>query len=71
MFDSEASKRARTLTRKLTASPTLPLLGWTKAVEALIVTPADLPRWIAYAAIVTVLWVYADTLQKAVDEAGE
>lgn len=70
MFDGEAEKRARTLLRKLTASPTLPLLGWTKTVEALIVSPTNVPKWVAYAVVVTLAWIYADKLQRAADEAS-
>jgi len=44
VLDRTSTERVRTLTRKLTASPTLPLLGWTKAVESLITAPETLVR---------------------------
>lgn len=60
--------RTRTLVRKLTSSPTLPLLGWTKAVETVVAAGPTL-RWIAYAALVTAIWIAADWVAEAADDA--
>jgi hypothetical protein len=59
--------RARRLLRKFAASPTLPILGWTKAVESLV-AGGPLGRWLLYAALVTVLWTYAEDIQAAADD---
>jgi hypothetical protein len=64
---SSIIQRCRTLTRKLTASPTLPLLGWTKAVESVVAAGPTL-RWLGYAALVTVVWVAGDALQRRADD---
>jgi len=64
---SDPRKRTRQLVQKLFTSPTLPLLGWTKAVES-VVTAGPIVQWLFYAAAVTVLWVGADTLQEAADD---
>ncbi|WP_436933678.1 hypothetical protein [Halovenus marina] len=66
MSDQTARQRIRSLSRKLTSSPTLPLLGWTKAVETIVAT-GPTRRWAAYAGLVTLLWVYADQLSEAAD----
>lgn len=62
LLDRTSTERVRTLTRKLTSSPTLPLLGWTKAVESLITSPETLVPWVGYATVVTAAWVFADDL---------
>ena len=67
MSDQTARQRIRGLTRKLTASPTLPLLGWTKCVET-VVASGPTGRWAGYAALVTLVWIYADAIDDAVDE---
>lgn len=59
--------RARQLIRKFAASPTLPILGWTKAVESLVAGGA-LGRWLLYASFVTFIWIYADALEAAADD---
>jgi len=62
--------RIRTLTRELTASPTLPLLGWTKAVET-IVAGGPTIRWAVYAGVVTLLWVSAKQITEAADDVSD
>jgi hypothetical protein len=66
-FRGATRQRARKLVVKLTASPMLPILGWSKVVES-IIAAGPLGNWIAYAAIVTVLWVFADDIERAADE---
>jgi len=66
-FDGATRQRARKLIVKITASPMLPILGWSKVVES-IIAGGPLVNWIAYAAIVTVLWVFADDIERAADE---
>ena len=63
------SIRSRThrLTRKFLSSPVLPALGWTKTVES-IVAGGPVGNWIAYATVVTVLWVFAEQLQEQATE---
>lgn len=68
MPDHTARQRVRDLGRKLLASPTLPLLGWTKAVET-IVASGPTTRWALYAGIVTLAWIYADSLQQTAGDA--
>jgi len=69
MTQSETVRgRVRTLTRKLMSSPTLPLLGWTKCVETIVAAGPTL-RWALYASIVTVVWIVADWVAEAADDA--
>ena len=56
-------QRARKLSRKIASSPVLPVLGITKAVETVIAGGPTL-RWLAYALLVTIVWIYADDLQR-------
>lgn len=65
-----ATQRARELSRKLMSSPVLPVLGWTKAVEA-TVAGGPLLNWIAYAGVVTVVWIFADELQRRADDVAD
>jgi hypothetical protein len=69
-LEGEPRKRAKQLTRKVAASPVLPLLGITKAVETVIVG-GPTTRWLAYAAIVTLVWVFAEDLQRRAEDATE
>lgn len=62
--------RIRRLTTKLGSSPVLPVLGWTKAVETVVATGPTL-RWVAYAVVVTGLWVAAEDLREAADDVAE
>lgn len=66
-FGGATRQRARKLVVKLTASPMLPILGWSKVVES-IIAGGPLVNWIAYAVVVTVLWVFADDIERAADE---
>jgi len=66
-FRGATRQRARKLVVKLTASPMLPILGWSKVVES-IIAGGPLVNWIVYAAIATVLWVFADDIERAADE---
>ena len=70
MTDRSIRQRSRTLLRKLMTSPTLPLLGWTKAVET-IVAGGPTIRWAVYAGVVTLLWVLADSLQETATEVAD
>ncbi|MUV59987.1 hypothetical protein [Halobacterium sp. CBA1126] len=63
-------QRVRTLTRKLASSPLLPVLGITKTVETVIAGGPTM-RWVAYAVLVTGVWIYADDLQRRASEATE
>lgn len=71
MLDGSSRRRVRQLTRKLLGTPTLPLLGWTKAVESLITAPETIPWWVGYSVVVTALWVFADDIRDAAEEAVE
>lgn len=66
----EPRKRAKQLTRKIAATPVLPLLGITKAVEIVIVG-GPTGRWLAYAGFVTIVWVFAEDLQRRAEDATE
>lgn len=69
---STVRSRTKALTAKFTSDPVLPLLGWTKAVETVVRGDvALLPRWAAYAAVVTVLWVAGDYLYRQVEDATD
>jgi|AntRauTorckE6833_2_1112554.scaffolds.fasta_scaffold192495_2 hypothetical protein len=63
-------QRARKLSRKIASSPVLPVLGITKAVETVIAGGPTL-RWLAYALLVTIVWIYADDLQRRAGEVSE
>lgn len=67
---SKSRKRTRELSRKFFSSPTLPLLGWTKAVES-VVTSGPILDWIVYAVLVTCVWIYADHLKRYVEDAAD
>jgi hypothetical protein len=62
--------RARRLVRKFAASPTLPILGWTKMVETLVAGGPTI-RWAGYAFAVTLVWIYAEDIQTAADELAD
>lgn len=69
---SSVRSRVRSLTAKFTSDPVLPLLGWTKAVETVVRGDvALLPRWTAYAAAVTLLWVAGVYLWEQVEDAAD
>jgi len=69
---SSVRSRCRSLTAKFTSDPVLPLLGWTKAVETVVTgQTALLPRWTAYAATVTLLWVGGVYLWEQVEDAAD
>ena len=70
LFTGDRRKRARKLSRKIASSPVLPVLGITKAVETVIAGGPTL-RWVAYAVLVTLVWIYADDLQRRASEATE
>lgn len=61
--------RAKRLLTRLTSSPVLPVLGWTKVVEAVVVASPAVLNWVAYAVVVTVAWVFADDVQRRMDAA--
>jgi len=66
--DTSPRARARQLILKLTASPLLPVLGYTKTVETLV-AGGPTRNWLAYAVFVTLLWIVADDLHDAAAEA--
>lgn len=70
MSDQTARQRIRQLLRKLTSSPTLPLLGWTKTVETIVATGPTM-RWTHYSTVVTAIWVYAYELSAAADNVAD
>lgn len=44
----------------------LPILGWTKSIEA-IVAGGELVSWIIYTCIITLLWIFADDIKEATE----
>lgn len=70
MIDRQPVRRARRLGTKLAASPVLPILGWTKVVES-AVAGGPIANWALYAALVTLLWVFADDIYEAVESATD
>lgn len=64
---SKTRTRARQLTTKFLSSPLLPVLGWTKVVES-VVASGPVHNWVVYAVAVTVLWIFADTIQEWSDQ---
>jgi len=64
-------ERLRRLTRKLFGNPFLPLLAWSKVVEATF-TPVPLLPSIGAALLLTVIWVFGEDAieyaQDAVDD---
>lgn len=68
--DRNAKKRAKELTKQFTADPVLPMLGWTKAVESVVVGGPVL-TWCVYAVLITGVWIYADDLQRRAEQASE
>lgn len=69
-LEGEPRKRAKQLTRKVASSPVLPLLGITKAVET-VIAGGPTGRWLAYAGLVTIVWVFAEDLQRRAEDATE
>lgn len=63
-------RRARQLTTKFAAHPVLPALGWTKTVES-AVAGGPILNWIAYAAVVTLVWVAFEDVQRRADDLAD
>jgi len=69
---SSVTTRMKRLSGRFTSDPVLPLLGWTKVAEAFVTAQWTLlPRWTAYATVVTVLWVAGVYLYAQVEDVGE
>lgn len=68
--DQSAKKRLKELLKNFTADPVLPMLGWTKAVESVVVGGPIL-TWIAYSLLLTCVWVYADDIQRRAQQVSE
>lgn len=69
---SSVRSRCKSLTAKFTSDPVLPLLGWTKTAETVVTASWGLlPRWTAYAVLVTGLWVAGVYLWEQVDKATD
>ena len=66
MLDNFSRRRINKLVVKITSSPMLPILGWSKCVES-IIAGGDLISWIAYSIIITIVWVFADDLAEYTD----
>jgi uncharacterized membrane protein YdbT with pleckstrin-like domain len=66
-LDGSTRQRARELAVKFTASPMLPILGWSKVVES-IIAGGSLGNWVIYAVVVTVIWIFADDIERAAEE---
>lgn len=66
MLDRFSKRRCKKLTVKLTSSPMLPILGWSKCVESFVVG-GELLAWIIYTVIITAIWVFADDISEATD----
>lgn len=66
----QTRRRAKQLTAKLASSPTLPLLGYTKVAETIVAGGSTL-NWLAYASLVTLVWVFADDIQQGMEDLGE
>lgn len=66
MFDKFSRRRCKKLIVKLTSSPMLPILGWSKCVES-VVAGGELTSWIVYTLIITAVWIFADDITEATD----
>jgi len=66
----ETRKRAKQLTTKLASSPVLPVLGYTKVAESVVVG-GPTPKWLAYSLLVTMLWVFADDIRRRAEDITE
>jgi len=66
-LDGSTRQRARELAVKFTASPMLPILGWSKVVES-VIAGGPLPNWILYAVVVTIIWIFADDIDRAAED---
>ncbi|WP_226479175.1 hypothetical protein [Natrinema amylolyticum] len=66
----QTRQRVKRLTTQLASSPTLPLLGLTKTVETVVAGGPTL-SWAAYSLSVTLVWIFADDIQRSVEEIGE
>lgn len=65
-----SKRRWRELTTEVLSSPLLPILGWTKLVESMVVNGPVL-NWLVYALVVTALYVFADELRRRLSDAAE
>lgn len=63
-------ERARELITELASTPLLPVLGYTKFVEAVIAGGPEV-NWLAYSIAVTVVWVFADDLKRRAEDLGD
>lgn len=69
-FEGQSRKRAKQLITKLAASPLLPVLGITKVVET-VVAGGPTVSWSAYVVLATVIYVFADDIQRRAEDIGE
>jgi hypothetical protein len=70
MSGNTPRERAVNLGKKAVYYPTVPLLGWTKSVET-VVAGGPTVRWGAFAALVTVVWVFAFVIYRHAREAAD
>ena len=66
----QTRRRTKQLTTKIASSPTLPLLGYTKTAETVVAGGPTL-NWLAYSILVTLVWIFADDIQRGMEEIGE
>lgn len=63
-------QRAKTLGKKAIYYPTFPLLGWTKTAETVVAGGPTL-TWATFAALVTVVWVFAFVIIRHARDAAD
>jgi len=57
--DNSPSERFRRLTAKMTASPVVPVLAYSKLIEA-VVGSGSVPAWAIASVVATVLWIFGE-----------
>lgn len=72
MFKTENTprKRATRLVSKLIGTPFLPVLAWSKVVEASFTAVPMVPSLLA-AGVLTVLWVFGEDLQEYLEQQAD
>jgi len=62
--DNSPGKRARRLVAKMTASPVVPVLAYSKLIEAFIGS-GSVPAWAVASVVATVLWIFGEDAVEA------
>jgi len=69
--DNSPSERFRRLTAKMTSSPVVPVLAYSKVIETLVASGPTV-AWAAASVLATVLWVFGeDAVEAARDDLEE